>query len=129
MHLKQAYLLSKKWGAPQISRKQKLFYRTRKAYKRALQEVLRARPKILVLHEGPCLKEIGLLGNRFIRNLLCTEQFEDLLVICGHQHWETPLASLQSGIQILNVDSRTVLLYPKSRGVTRRNATEDSRDV
>jgi hypothetical protein len=96
-----------------ISRKQKLFYRTRKAYKHALQEVLRARPKILVLHEGPCMKEIGLPGNRFIRNLLCTEQFEDLLVICGHQHWETPLASLQSGVQILNVDSRAVLLYPK----------------
>jgi hypothetical protein len=35
---------------------------------------------------------------------------EKTLVICGHSHWDEPLAELPGGAQVLNVDGRAVLL-------------------
>jgi Icc-related predicted phosphoesterase len=32
------------------------------------------------------------------------------LVFCGHLHWKNPLIELSNGSQVLNVDSRVVIL-------------------
>lgn len=34
----------------------------------------------------------------------------DQLIICGHKHWENPLAQLAGGAQVLNVHERVVVL-------------------
>jgi hypothetical protein len=38
------------------------------------------------------------------------EQHAPRLVIRGHKHWPHPLAQFSSGLQVLNVDKRVVIL-------------------
>jgi hypothetical protein len=33
------------------------------------------------------------------------------VVVCGHCHWPEPLATLANGTQIVNVDSRMIVLH------------------
>lgn len=77
----------------------------------ALQGVLRAQPDIVVLHEGPD-GSTRQRGNPRIRETLAAS--EAALTICGHDHWDEPLASIdikgQKSLQVLNVDARAVLL-------------------
>ena len=47
-------------------------------------------------------------GSTAVTDALANES--DPLVICGHVHWDDPLGTLPSGAQVLNVDSRAVLL-------------------
>lgn len=73
-----------------------------------IQGVLRQGPELLVLHEGPDFPPGDLRGNSAIREAV--EAREELLVVCGHSHWEQPLVRLERGAQVLNVDARAVLL-------------------
>lgn len=61
---------------------------------------------LLVLHEGPHGGDTQ-RGNPAIRSLI--EEGPALLTVCGHCHWEQPLAEHTRG-QILNVDARVVVL-------------------
>ncbi|MCY1079020.1 metallophosphoesterase family protein [Archangium lansingense] len=70
--------------------------------------MLRPSPEVLVLHEGPDEPSTERRGSPAIRAEL--EAREELLVICGHSHWDEPLAELSGGAQVLNVDGRAVLL-------------------
>lgn len=63
---------------------------------------------MLLLHEGPEVPGTNLRGNAVIREAV--EPWSRLLVICGHCHWDAPLATLARGTQVLNVDARAVLL-------------------
>ncbi|MEL6177645.1 MAG: metallophosphoesterase [Myxococcota bacterium] len=76
---------------------------------RMLRSVLAARPELLVLHEGPDRPDKPGAGRRALRDTLNKAHVE-ALVICGHRHWEHPVASLEAGTQVLNVDSRVVVL-------------------
>ncbi|MBH24325.1 MAG: hypothetical protein CMH57_07735 [Myxococcales bacterium] len=78
-------------------------------FKRMFKSVLATRPDVLVLHEGPDHPDHPKAGRRAIRKALNKAE-ASALVICGHRHWDTPLATLKGGTQILNVDSRVVLL-------------------
>lgn len=73
-----------------------------------MRQVLRQGPELLVLHAGPDVPGRRVHGSASIREVL--EGREDVLVVCGHAHWEEPLATLAGGTQVLNVDSRAVLL-------------------
>lgn len=73
----------------------------------ALDLVLEQSPKILVLHEGPSgAREQR--GNSQVRERIA-EGAATTLVVCGHVHWDEPLANL-GGQQAINVDSRVVIL-------------------
>jgi Icc protein len=62
---------------------------------------------MLVLHEGPNGALENQHGNADVR---ATVEASDVgLTVCGHSHWEQPLATHESG-QILNVDARAVVL-------------------
>jgi Icc-related predicted phosphoesterase len=61
---------------------------------------------ILVLHEGPHGGD-NQRGNAAIRAAIETRAVG--LTICGHDHWQVPLAHHAHG-QILNVDARVVVL-------------------
>ena len=59
------------------------------------------------MHDGPS-GGAGQLGWPLVRTAL--EQAAPTLVIRGHAFWDSPLATLKNGTQILNVDSRVVIL-------------------
>lgn len=91
-----------------IGRPDKLGRREETEHLRMMGEVLRAGPELLVLHAGPDVPGSRVRGSASIREVL--EGQEGVLVVCGHAHWEEPLAMLAGGTQVLNVDSRAVLL-------------------
>jgi len=64
-------------------------------------------PDVLVLHEGPAAN--GRRGSRELAEHLALRR-ELPLVVCGHCHWAEPLAELEGGGQVLNVDARAVVL-------------------
>ena len=71
--------------------------------------VLEAQTHVLVLHEGPCAGDTQ-AGNAEIRNRLLAAPSPPQLTVCGHVHWDDPLGHLPRGLQVVNVDSRVVLL-------------------
>lgn len=77
-------------------------------YIRTLESVLSQRIDVLLMHEGASGTTADQRGNP--RILAALEQQPPKLVICGHNHWPHPLARFRSGLQILNVDGRVVLL-------------------
>lgn len=86
----------------------KPFRREESAYLELLDKLLVLKPDLLLLHNGPDVPAEGLRGQGCIRETL--EAADPLLVICGHAHWDTPLAELSNGTQVLNVDARCVLI-------------------
>ena len=62
--------------------------------------------EVLLCHEGPSGGP-DQLGHPGIRAVL--EEHPVPLTICGHVHWDQPLAQLPAG-QVLNVDARVVVL-------------------
>lgn len=91
-----------------IGRPSKPGRRAEKEHLRLMSRVLEEAPEVLVLHAGPDVPGTRVRGSAPIREVL--ESREGLLVVCGHAHWEEPLAVLHGGAQVLNVDSRAVLL-------------------
>nr|QLH55506.1 hypothetical protein [Myxococcus sp.] len=91
-----------------IGRPGRLGRRDEEDFLQSVAQVLNQAPELLVLHQGPDAPALGLRGSASIREALPAQG--ELLVVCGHAHWETPLVSLPSGVQVLNVDSRAVLL-------------------
>ncbi len=71
--------------------------------------VLEAQPDVLVLHEGPNggAKQRGDISIRARIEAANTQ-----LTICGHRHWDHPLAMTADEKQFLNVDARVLLLAP-----------------
>lgn len=72
----------------------------------AIDAVLASNPNVLVLHEGPPGDRAGQTGNPCIDARL--RAHPPALTVCGHVHWDTPLARLGDG-HVLNVDDRTVI--------------------
>ena len=77
-------------------------------YCKTLHTLLKSSPDFLILHQAPTVPGEKFSGDPSIRRVL--EQYDDVLTICGHAHWKTPLAELSGGQQVLNVDDRVVVL-------------------
>jgi Icc protein len=84
------------------------FRRSESSYRQLLQELLKESPNILILHESPNDAEARLMGNASIRSELV--KANNLLVTCGHSHWKVPMITLPTGVQVLNVDTRVVVM-------------------
>ena len=84
------------------------FRKEEQAYLESVEMVLEQSPDLLILHDGPDYPGLELQGIRSLRTLL--EAHAPLLVVRGHKHWSIPLVELSNGTQVLNVDSRVVLL-------------------
>jgi hypothetical protein len=63
---------------------------------------------LLVLHESPHGGRDGQPGSAALRDLL--ESLPPMLVVCGHDCWDSPMVTLDNGTQILNVAGRVVVL-------------------
>jgi len=77
------------------------------AFVAELRRKLANRPHVVVLHEGPDGAAPDQRGNPQIRAALAGKR---VLVVCGHVHWDSPLADLPGGPQVLNVDARALVL-------------------
>jgi 3',5'-cyclic-AMP phosphodiesterase len=95
-----------------ISTKQKAFRRPQKVYQQLMRDLLDRSPDILILHEAPSAPENNLRGNDAIRAELINRR--SILTICGHVFWKQPVINLPQGAQVLNVDSRVVILVAAS---------------
>jgi Icc protein len=62
---------------------------------------------VLLLHEGPTGDRAGQLGRTAVRGTL--ERRAPALTLCGHVHWDEPVAPLGDG-HVVNVDARVVVL-------------------
>ncbi len=89
--------------------------KTEQNFLRVLEDVLVQQPVIVITHEGPACPPFA--GSRTLRETFetwektCVESgTASPLLVCGHKHWPAPLAELPHGMQVLNVDSRVVLL-------------------
>lgn len=74
-----------------------------------LTRVLRQDPDIVVLHAGPPGETASQRGDERVAETLAKRP--PPLVVCGHCHWDEPLAEV-CGTTVLNVDARAVLLCP-----------------
>lgn len=69
------------------------------------------RADIVIMHDGPDGPALGQKGSPAIRQVLGKHRNkQSQLVIRGHAHWEEPLISLTNKTQVLNVDSRIVIM-------------------
>lgn len=78
------------------------------AFVALIEKVLRRKPTILILHEGPSGPDQRRDPRPGVDAVL--DRFPRTLTICGHNHWSRPLLALPRGGQALNVDHRVVLL-------------------
>ncbi|HEX9060773.1 MAG TPA: metallophosphoesterase [Clostridia bacterium] len=77
-------------------------------YLSILQRLLLKNPDILILHQTPKYPMNNLEGDENITRII--EASNPVIVFCGHYHWSKPLVELKNTTQILNVDSRVVIL-------------------
>ena len=80
-----------------------------------LSDLLKTPADLVLTHDGPDIEHLGFRGTPEIRELLT--RLRPPLVIRGHKYWEQPLAELSGGTQVLNVDSRIVMLTGGSTAV------------
>jgi Icc protein len=81
--------------------------RTEKDFLKVVERVATPAPDALLLHEGPVGTRPGQLGRESVRKLL--ERRAPALTLCGHVHWDEPVAALGDG-HVVNVDARVIVL-------------------
>jgi Icc-related predicted phosphoesterase len=89
------------------------FRRLEDEYFAAVSLLMREPLDLLVLHESPGFPERALPGNRQLRAAL--EAGRPTFIACGHNHWHEPIAEMDSGSLVLNVDARCVVLVDRSK--------------
>jgi len=93
-----------------IGRPTKPWRRTEQEFVRVLDSMVTRRADVVVMHDGPNIPGTKLVGSDCIRDAV--ERLGPALVIRGHAYWPSPLAELPGRVQVLNVDSRVVVIRP-----------------
>ncbi|MFC7272918.1 metallophosphoesterase [Paractinoplanes rhizophilus] len=83
--------------------------RPEKEFLRLVEKAITPATDILLLHEGPRGEQANQRGNASVRELLARRP--PSLTLCGHVHWDVPVAALGDG-HIVNVDARVAVLAP-----------------
>ena len=96
-----------------VGNPRKPFRRHETEFIATLRLLLDRKPDVLLLHESPGMPGWPEKGNQTVGEALAGAK--NLVVICGHIRWKSPLADLAGGLQILNVDERAVLLISSDR--------------
>lgn len=82
--------------------------RSEEDYLTTLRRLLQPRPDVILMHEGPDGPDPSQRGLSQVRDILL--ELGMGLVVRGHAHWSQPFAEFKSGLQVLNVDARVVVL-------------------
>lgn len=91
-----------------IGRPDKPFRNEEEKHLKELKKLLLKQPHFILLHEGPNNKNPELHGNDNIRILI--EKSQKNTIFCGHNHWNHSIVSKENGTQIINVDSKCIIL-------------------
>lgn len=91
-----------------IGRPDKPFRNDESKYLKALKKLLLRQPDFILLHESPNNIHPKLLGNDKIRAMI--ESSRKNIIFCGHNHWTSSLVEKENGTQILNIDSKCIIL-------------------
>lgn len=73
-----------------------------------VEQQLRHRPDLLLLHQNPFHEDTPNKGGQFLKTLLLRRP--EQLTVCGHAIWREPLVEYPNGAQVLNVGERVVIL-------------------
>ncbi|MEI6567664.1 MAG: metallophosphoesterase, partial [Verrucomicrobiota bacterium] len=90
-----------------VGNPKKPFRRTEDEFAKAAMNLANRQPDFLVMHDGPD-GNAGQLGWPLVRAAL--EQSSPTLIIRGHAYWDSPLATLRNDTQIINCDSRVIIM-------------------
>lgn len=74
----------------------------------SLSKLLKDDLDFVLIHETPCFPEYQLIGNSEIRKAI--ENGPESAICCGHCYWEHTLVKFQNQSQVINVDSKVLLL-------------------
>jgi Icc-related predicted phosphoesterase len=77
-------------------------------YLKSLTSLAKKNLDFILLHETPDYPSLNLMGNHKIRAYL--EHAYTTRVICGHCFWEQSLVELKNNTQVLNSDSKVILM-------------------
>lgn len=94
-----------------IGRPDKPFRNEETKHLKELKQLLLKQPDFILLHEGPNNKSPELTGNNDIR--LIIEHSQRNIICCGHNHWKRSLIEKENGTQIINADSKCIILKVK----------------
>jgi hypothetical protein len=92
---------------------ERVLRRAEKDFLGLLEKVTTPVPDALLLHEGPVGEQVEQLGRASVRSLL--ERRAPALTLCGHVHWNEPVAALGAGY-VVNVDARVMIFLPEGAG-------------
>lgn len=84
------------------------FRRTEQEFLGAISMLVSKEVDLLLMHDGPDYPESAFKGNPAVRSLLANHR--PVLTIRGHAFWPQPLIRQPNGGQVLNVDSRAVIV-------------------
>ncbi|KXX67853.1 metallophosphoesterase [Flammeovirga sp. SJP92] len=80
---------------------------------KSLSKLSQQKLDMILIHETPDNPQYHEIGNKKIREHIL--KIDSNRFVCGHCHWEKSLANLENKSQVLNVDSKVVLLKVISR--------------
>ena len=91
-----------------IGNSKRALRRSSEDYLSDLKQLRQVKPDLIVLHPSPAIPYLNLIGSEELG--VAFEQQVFPLTVCGHVSWKQPCAELHNGNQLLNVDSRVVVL-------------------
>ena len=77
-------------------------------FKAVVERLVREAPEVLLMHDGPNVAGTDLGGWPSVRRVL--EAAAECIVFRGHDAWQTVLATLPNGTQVVNVEGRVLVL-------------------
>jgi len=95
-----------------IGKPAKPMRRSAKDYASTLKRLEDTKPDLIIRHQSPDVEELAFLGSDKLTAAYGRQTYP--LVICGHISWPSPFVQLSNGTQLLNVDSRAVILQSTS---------------
>lgn len=84
-----------------------------KDYLKSLSKLLKRDLDLILIHETPDSPQNQFIGNSKIRETI--ESNPKSTICCGHCHWDKTFVEFQNQSQVINVDSKVLLLSVKSR--------------
>jgi len=83
-----------------------------KDYLKNLRKLLKKKIDFVLLHETPDYPKLNQIGNSKIREVI--EEGSKSKICCGHCFWEKTLVEFENETQVLNSDSKVVILRVKN---------------
>jgi Icc-related predicted phosphoesterase len=78
----------------------------------SLTKLSKQKLDFILIHETPDFPKFNQIGNSKIREHI--EKLNKNRIFCGHCYWDNSLANFDNGSQVLNIDSKVILMKIKN---------------